>query len=79
MLTKSHDHTSQDYRIRTTDTKRRFIKPRRENFTNNVAWPGVCGLQLKSEKTPSQSSAIIFWSALDIREGAMIGVSTFYR
>ena len=79
MLTKSHDHTSQDYRIRTTDTKRRFIKPRRENFTNNVAWPGVCGLQLKSEKTPSYSSAIIFCSALDTREGAMIGVSTFYR
>ena len=78
MLIKSQDHSIQDYRIRTTDTKRRFIKPRRDNFTNNLAY-GQWGLQLKSEKTPSQSSAIIFWSALDIREGAMIGVSTFYR
>ena len=79
MLIKSENHSSQDYRLRTTDTKKKIHKPRRENFINNVAWPEVRGLQLKSEKTPSQSSAIIFWSALDIREGAMIGVSTFYR
>ena len=37
-MIKSEDHFSQDYRIRTTDTKRRFIKLRRENFTNNLAW-----------------------------------------
>ena len=25
-----------------------------------------------AEMTPSQSSALVFWSALDLREGAMI-------